>query len=103
VIFVALCEAADRGELLLVDSGMCRFHQRRDGVVVVREIIVLPQHRRQGIGTALVERVRGRHPGARILAKCPAEYASNSFWAALGFVKSEASPVSGVNEWWFRP
>lgn len=36
-----MSEAADKGELILVDGGMCRYHRRRDGVVVVREILVL--------------------------------------------------------------
>lgn len=85
MIFVALNEAAAAGELLLVDGGLCRFHQRRDGVVVIREIIVLPERRQQGIGRALVVEVMDRHQGHSLLARCPASYPSNAFWEALGF------------------
>lgn len=53
MIFAALKEAAERGELLLVEGGLCRWHRRRDGIVVIREIIVLPPHRRKGVGRAL--------------------------------------------------
>ncbi len=35
MIFEALYESAKRGELLLVEGGMCRWHLRRDGVLVI--------------------------------------------------------------------
>jgi GNAT superfamily N-acetyltransferase len=91
VIFAALSEAADRGELLLVDCGLCRFHRRRDGVVVVREILVTPPARRCGVGRRMVAEVQRRHPGATLLARCPVADArgtvapGNVFWAHLGF------------------
>jgi GNAT superfamily N-acetyltransferase len=97
MIFAAMNEAADRGELLLVEGGLCRWHRRRDGVVVIRELLVLAEERRQGIGRMLVTRVRQRNPGARVLAKCPREYPSNGFWARVGFVHVAES--EGVNEW----
>lgn len=50
MIFTVLSEAADRGELILVPDGLCRYHRRRDGVVVIHEILVLPFRRRGGIG-----------------------------------------------------
>lgn len=76
MIFVALNEAAEKGELLLVQNGLCRWHRRRDGLVVIRELLVLPEERRQGIGRMLVTRVRQRNPGGRIIAKCPRDYHS---------------------------
>lgn len=100
MIFPALMEAASRGELFLVAGGMCRFHKRRDGVVIIREVIVLPTHRRAGIGRSLVEGVRAIHPGAVLLAKCPAAYESNEFWRAIGFVLTEEGEV---NVWESRP
>jgi GNAT superfamily N-acetyltransferase len=83
VIFEALHEAAERGELVLVDGGLCRFHLRRDGVCVIREIIVLPFSRRQGIGRSLVAEARGT--AQTVLARCPASSPANGFWLALGF------------------
>jgi len=102
VILVALSEAADCGELLLVEGGLCRFHKRRDGVVVVRELLVLPDCRRKGIGRALVAAVRQKHPGALIRAVCPAKYEANRFWEALGFRIVSYRPPDGklvVWEW----
>ncbi|HCZ17728.1 MAG TPA: hypothetical protein DHV85_24785 [Candidatus Accumulibacter sp.] len=85
MIFNALHEAAQRGELLLVDGGMCHFHLRRDGVLTIREIIVLPDRQGQGIGRAMLDQLRAV-PGARVIrAKCPAELASNHWYQAMGF------------------
>lgn len=100
MILVALAEAADRGELLLVEGGMCRFHLRRDGVVVIRELLVLPDCRHEGIGKRLVQEIALRHQGCPLLARCPVTYPSNAFWEAIGF---ERGPQRrGVNEWWLR-
>lgn len=97
MVFVALDEAAGRGELLLVQDGLCRFHLRRDGVVVVRELLVLPFRRRTGVGRRLVDLVRQTHPGRPVVARCPAAYPSNGFWARLGFLLVETA--RGVNVW----
>lgn len=91
MIFTALSEAADRKELLLVHSGLCRFHRRKDGVVVIREILVLPSARRCGVGREMIEEIQRRHPGAPLLARCPASTADgrvgagNVFWRHMGF------------------
>lgn len=97
MVFVALAEAAERGELLLAEGGMCRFHLRRDGAVTVRELLVLPAARGRGVGRALVEAVLARHPGATVRARCPADYPSNGFWRRMGFAL--ASETGGVNVW----
>lgn len=102
MIFVALNDAAGRGELLLVDGGMCRFHRRRDGVVTVHELLVLPTHRRRGIGRALVGRVRELHPAATLRAVCPGEYEANEFWAACGFTIAAYKPPDGRLVVWER-
>src|SRR5258708_21708925 len=97
MIFAALDEAARKNELLLVDSGMCRYHVRKDRVVVIREIIVLTEAREQGIGRAMVERIRYRHAGYPLRARCPESYPSNGFWKAIGFVL--VGTVKGINVW----
>lgn len=100
MIFAALIEAADAGELVLESGGMCRYHRRRDGVVVIREIIVLPHLRRHGVGRRMVGTVRARNLGAVLRARCPAAYPSNGFWERLGFAR--AGQANGVNVWEFR-
>ena len=97
MILVALEEAATKGELLLVEGGMCRFHRLRDGSVTIREIIVLPHKRRQGIGWALVQMVLLRAGAGLVRAKCPADYSANEFWRALGFVLRDTR--EGINLW----
>lgn len=99
MIFAALAEAADRGELLLLAGGMCRFHLRRDGIVTIREILVLPSHRGLGLGRTMVEEVQRRHPGATLRATCPADYPSNGFWRHLGFFLVH----EGDTNLWQRP
>ena len=101
MIFSALSEAADRGELLLVEGGLCRFHRRRDGVVKIRELVVLPDWRRLGIGRALVDRVAALNPGRLLAAGCPVGYEANAFWPRVGFVLSET--IGEVNWWHRRP
>jgi GNAT superfamily N-acetyltransferase len=100
MIFVALAEAADRGQLLLCEGGLCRWHRRRDQTVTIRELIVLPTHRRRGIGRNLVERVARLNPGCPLSARCPVCYPANAFWRAVGF--DLADTVKGANVW-IRP
>lgn len=97
MIFAALSEAADRGELLLVPGGMCRFHRRKDGTVTIREMLVLPGCRRHGIGRGMIRQITATHPGVLIRARCPAGYEANQFWGRVGF--RLASQVDGVNLW----
>lgn len=95
MIFVALNEAAQKGHLLLVDGGLLRYHLRRDGVATIHELIVLPAHRRKGIGRRLVRTVRELCPDSTIRATCPAEYEANQFWKAMGFGIAAYKPPGG--------
>ncbi len=103
MIFAALDEAAQRGELLLLDGGLCRFHLRRDGVVTIREILVLPDARRLGLGRRMVDEVQRRNPGATLVARCPVQTkdgrvgAGNVFWRKAGFTLSGSA--DGINTW----
>ena len=97
MIFASMSESADRGELLLVPDGMCRWRVRKDGVVVIREILVIPVRRRTGVGRRMLEYVREVTHGARMLARCPVAYESNRFWQAMGF--SLTISEDGINTW----
>lgn len=100
MIFEALSESAQRGELLLVEGGMCRWHLRRNGQLTIHEILAHPPG--QGVGTRMLATLR-QTPGAScIVAKCPADLPSNLWYAARGFalVRSEtARSGRGVNTW----
>lgn len=98
MIFVALHESASKGELLLVDDGMCRFHRRRDGSVTVREILVLPHRQRKGIGRAMLTEVLARANGHIVRARCPLSCESgNAFWAKMGFTLIDTARQ--INTW----
>lgn len=85
MIFNALHDAAGRGELILVDGGLCHYHLRRDGVLTIREILVLPAQQGKGIGRAILAQLR-QVPGARVIrAKCPAALPANFWYLAMGF------------------
>ena len=101
MIFVALNEAAQKGELILVPDGFCRWHLRRDGVVVIREIIVLPFRRRTGVARRMVAQLRQVNLGRTILARCPEAYEANRFWGALGF--ETVAIEKGIITWQLHP
>ncbi len=91
MLFNALYESALRGELVLVDGGMCRYRLRRDGQLTISEILVTEP--RRGIGNAILERLK-RVPGAKsILAKCPSHLAANAWYARMGFERLGDEPT----------
>lgn len=101
MIFAALTEAANRGELLLIDSGLCRWHRRRDSTVTIREIMVLPLAQRRGLGRKMVELVQAQNPASPLTARCPVALSSNGFWQHMGFVL--VGEKGGVNTWRRQP
>lgn len=86
MIFESLNDAAERGELILVDGGMCHWHLRRDGQITIREIIVLPERQGTGIGTAMLEVLKRVEGASSIFAKCPANLSANNWYESRGFV-----------------
>lgn len=90
MIFDALNESADRGELFLRDGVLCHWHLRRDGQLTIREIIVLPDVRREGKGRAVLDYLKARQGANSIYAKCPANLPANEWYKAMGF--SEEKP-----------
>jgi GNAT superfamily N-acetyltransferase len=85
MIFETLNESAERGELILVNGGLCHWHLRRDGQLTIREIIVLPSCRGQGIGAAMLTRLRAVEGATSIFAKCPADLPANGWYERMGF------------------
>ena len=85
MIFEPLLESAKRGELILVDGGFCHWHLRRDGQITIREIIVLPERQRQGIGTMMLERLKRVDGATSIFARCPIDLPANDWYLVQGF------------------
>jgi hypothetical protein len=96
--FEQMHESMKRGELLMIDGGVCHWHLRRDGQLTIREILAT----RPGAGTEMLERLK-RVPGAQSLfAKCPVDLESNQFYARRGFVcEGQETTPSGrtLNLW----
>jgi hypothetical protein len=96
--FEQLHESSKRGELLLVDGGMCHWHLRRDGQLTIREIIST----KPGAGSTMLARLKTT-PGAEcIVAKCPADLSANCWYERKGFVlASTEAAKSGrpINVW----
>lgn len=97
MIFETLWGSACRGELLLVDGGMCHWHLRRDGQITIREIIVLPERQGEGIGHAMLQQLKGVDGATSIFAKCPVDLPANGWYEAEGF------ELEGVDEERARP
>lgn len=81
MIFEALHEAAQRGELLLIDGGFCHWHLRRDGQLTVREIIST----RRGAGSEMLAHLKQIVGAKFIVARCPADLSANEWYARRDF------------------
>jgi hypothetical protein len=81
MIFEALHEASKRGELLLIDGGLCHWHLRRDRQLTILEIIST----KPGAGSAMLARLKETPGATSLFAKCPADLAANAWYARRGF------------------
>ena len=98
--FESLWKAAQDGELLLIDDGLCHWHLRRDGQLTIAEIISL----QPGVGQIMLEVLKGMNKiGATcIVAKCPVDLESNKWYAKRGFKKvalEYSKTGRGINVW----
>jgi len=94
VIFDALYESSQRGELMLIDGGFCHWHLRRDGQLTIREIIST----RAGAGSEMLARLM-TVPGATCTL------AANEWYARRGFhcIRGEATKSGKlINVWQLR-
>jgi hypothetical protein len=80
MIFEALYEASQHGELLLIDGGFCHWHLRRDGQLTIHEIIST----RSGAGSEMLAYLK-KQPATCIVAKCPVDLPSNDWYRRRGF------------------
>lgn len=85
MIFEILNKAADNGELILVNDGLCHWHLRRDGQITIHEIIVLPEKCKRGIGTMMLEQLKQVAGATSIFAKCPMDLEANRWYQKIGF------------------
>ncbi len=106
MLFEALSESAERGELILLTGGLLRYHLRKDGTVTIREILVLPKERGKGCGLRMLVELTRRVGAHRVVrAKCPADLKANEWYARRGFklISSEELPSGRKVNLWERP
>jgi GNAT superfamily N-acetyltransferase len=84
MIFEALHDSLKRNELILVEGGYCRFHQKKNGSIVIYELMVLPHYRNKGIATSILEHLKALNP-TYIEAKCPEDLPANTWYKNRGF------------------
>lgn len=111
MIFEPLNESNELGEFF---GFMCHWHLcKRDnpkrGIkadqITIREILVEKSNQGQGLGKALLERLK-RVPGATsIFAKCPVDLDSNRWYQAQGFglEGQETTPSGRILNLWRLP
>jgi hypothetical protein len=80
--FVQLNESMQRGELILIEGGLCRFHLRRDGQLTIHDLLSY----RPGAGQELLARLKVIPGALCLLARVPADLAANGWYARRGFV-----------------
>lgn len=76
-------------------------HCVRKPQTTLYELAVLPQYRRRGLATELVERLTRETPHDKIIAKCPAELPANDFYADTGWerIDRETGKARPLNVW----
>lgn len=80
MIFEILFEAMQRQELILIEGGMCRFHQHIDSHIIIHEIISI----QPGAGKRILTILEEKKP-LYIMARCPADLKSNLWYKKQDF------------------
>jgi N-acetylglutamate synthase-like GNAT family acetyltransferase len=91
----ALLEAIQRQELLVAQNskdilGFVEYRHRRDQQTTLYNVVVHPDHLRQGIGRDLVfalEKEAQQKEKFWILLKCPEDLPANNFYQHIGYKK----------------
>lgn len=100
MIFESLRDSNERGELILIEGGYCRWHRRKDNTITIYEIL----SQRPGAGSEMLAQLKVH--GLPIQAKCPADLAANDWYAKRGFVLITTEITKSrrvLNVWRLRP
>lgn len=84
LVLTTLVHAHEQGRLMLLDGGYCRWHQRRDGRIVICEII----SQVPGCGQRILRRLQAQEGVAEIIARCPSTWDANDWYERRGFKMS---------------
>ncbi|MBI5668050.1 MAG: GNAT family N-acetyltransferase [Chloroflexi bacterium] len=75
--------------------GFVHYHHRRDSQTTLYHIVVNMEERRQGIGRALLSRLKveaTERGQSSILLKCPTELPANKFYEQCGYSHIDVEP-----------
>lgn len=81
MVFEILMESVNRGELILIDGGYCRYHLKANGCLTIYEIIAT----KSGAGSEILEILKSKPMVMYIVAECPDDLLSNKWWIKKGF------------------
>ncbi len=93
MVFVSLYESLQRGELIMVDGGLCQYRLRRDGQLTIHVIL----SNKPGVGKQMLEILKLVKGARFLLAKCPIQYESNAWYEKNGFILDR---IEGTNNIW---
>lgn len=100
MIFNYLYEHSEKGNLILIEGGMCVFNIRRDRQLTIYVII----SQKPGAGTKMLNILKEKDCDS-IFAKCPVELDSNDWYRKRGFILENCEELSSgkkVNHWRYR-
>lgn len=96
MIFESLYESAQKGELLLIQSGYCRYHLRKDGQLTIYEIITTLEG--LGVGYEMLQILKQVEGAEYLVAKCPVDLEANNWYMRQGFVLEKREITSSGRE-----
>jgi len=79
-MYSQLYESFLKGQLILIEDGICRFNIRKDGYLVIYDILSM----KPGSGQRMLSMLKEK--GLPILARCPIGFDSNHWYEKRGFV-----------------
>lgn len=79
--FTQLHEAMQRGELILIEGGFCRYHLRIDGQLTIHDIL----SNRPGAGSAMLAMLKKVEGARLLLARVPQHLEANDWYRRRGF------------------
>jgi len=96
----ALVESIQRKEVFVAENGagivgFLEYHHRRDNQTTLYHIAVRADHRKRGIGTALIDaltREAAQRHKTFIQIRCPADLPANSFYERVGCSQEGVQP-----------
>lgn len=99
--FTELYDSAKKGELILIDGGICQYHLRRDGQITIHSIISISPGAGSKMFKMLLKEAKQKKAFC-LVAKCPSNLESNKWYKKKGFKKTTTEKLKSgtiINVW----